>query len=237
MKKFLLLSALVLGSLAANAEKASDFFKVYWDGEEVPNNSQIVCTDYTDSGEKFGLVYDCNLNFRNVTDEWMVLYAAIGYSDQPTKEQFDAEKNNYIDGTYTTKWGTPSLCYAHAGENGDQDNCIVSPGKTIMPDSSIENFLWQVHLMQVPAETVAKYTLTVTPCYGDMDDFEEIEGADYTVTIVFATTHEAGVEGVDADINAAPEYFNLQGVRVAEPNDGLYIVKRGNKVSKEIVRK
>lgn len=35
---------------------------------------------------------------------------------------------------------------------------------------------------------------------------------------------------------AAPEYYNLQGVRVIEPSRGLYIVRRGNTITKEIVR-
>lgn len=41
---------------------------------------------------------------------------------------------------------------------------------------------------------------------------------------------------VDDNCNAAPEYYNLQGVRVETPSPGLYIVKRGNKVTKEIIR-
>lgn len=49
----------------------------------------------------------------------------------------------------------------------------------------------------------------------------------------------SGVEGVIVDNNkenSKAEYFNLQGVRVEEPANGLYIVRRGDKVSKEIVR-
>lgn len=46
----------------------------------------------------------------------------------------------------------------------------------------------------------------------------------------------AGVEGVgDAD-NAAPVYYNLQGVRVANPTGGVFIVREGNKVSKKVIR-
>lgn len=46
-----------------------------------------------------------------------------------------------------------------------------------------------------------------------------------------------GVETIDTDgTDATPEYYNLQGVRVESPESGLYIVKRGNKVAKEIVR-
>ena len=50
----------------------------------------------------------------------------------------------------------------------------------------------------------------------------------------------AGVEGVGVDALEAEgpaEYYNMQGVRVAEPTTGLYIVKQGNKVSKQLIRK
>ena len=44
------------------------------------------------------------------------------------------------------------------------------------------------------------------------------------------------VEGIEVEENAAPVYYNLQGVRVAEPTNGLYIVVRGDKVVKELVK-
>ena len=47
----------------------------------------------------------------------------------------------------------------------------------------------------------------------------------------------AGVQGVAVDnANAPVEYFNLQGVRVANPENGLYIRRQGNKVEKIIIR-
>lgn len=45
----------------------------------------------------------------------------------------------------------------------------------------------------------------------------------------------AGVGNIAAD-NAPAEYFNLQGVRVANPENGLYIVRQGGKVSKQLVK-
>ena len=47
---------------------------------------------------------------------------------------------------------------------------------------------------------------------------------------------QSGVENVIIDSNAPAEYFNLQGVRVDNPTSGLYIVRQGGKVSKQIVR-
>ena len=47
----------------------------------------------------------------------------------------------------------------------------------------------------------------------------------------------AGVQGVAIDdANAPVEYFNLQGVRVSNPENGLYIRRQGNKVEKIIIR-
>ncbi len=40
---------------------------------------------------------------------------------------------------------------------------------------------------------------------------------------------------VDFDENAPVEYFNLQGVRVENPANGLYIKRQGNKVAKVIL--
>ena len=40
---------------------------------------------------------------------------------------------------------------------------------------------------------------------------------------------------VDFDENAPVEYFNLQGVRVENPANGLYIMRQGSKVAKVIL--
>ena len=46
----------------------------------------------------------------------------------------------------------------------------------------------------------------------------------------------AGVDGVEVEFNGEAEYFNLQGIRVLEPAAGIYIVRRGDKVTKEVIR-
>lgn len=47
--------------------------------------------------------------------------------------------------------------------------------------------------------------------------------------------HSAITEIEAADENAPVEYFNLQGVRVENPSNGLYIRRQGNKVTKVII--
>lgn len=45
-----------------------------------------------------------------------------------------------------------------------------------------------------------------------------------------------GIDSVSADNGADAVYYNLQGVQVETPQNGLYIVKRGDKVTKEVIR-
>lgn len=47
---------------------------------------------------------------------------------------------------------------------------------------------------------------------------------------------DAGVESVVVDSNAPAVYYNLQGVKVVNPANGLYIVRQGNKASKVLVK-
>ena len=45
-----------------------------------------------------------------------------------------------------------------------------------------------------------------------------------------------GIEAVSADENAPVEYFNLQGVRVLNPENGFYIRRQGTRVEKVVLR-
>ena len=45
-----------------------------------------------------------------------------------------------------------------------------------------------------------------------------------------------GIDGIDAE-NAPVEYFNMQGIRVENPESGLYIRRQGNKTEKVVIKK
>lgn len=61
--------------------------------------------------------------------------------------------------------------------------------------------------------------------------------SDYEVTVTVAEAPEIGVTDISADYDADAEYYNLQGVRIVNPAAGhVYIVRRGNVVTKEYVR-
>lgn len=53
----------------------------------------------------------------------------------------------------------------------------------------------------------------------------------------FTAGDSAGIDDIAVeDAQVAPVYYNLQGVEVANPENGIYVVRRGNKVTKEVVR-
>lgn len=68
---------------------------------------------------------------------------------------------------------------------------------------------------------------------GTYDVTVDLSGEVKTITL----KKSSGVEDIEAVETVAPVYYNLQGVEVANPANGLYIVKRGNKVAKEVVVK
>lgn len=63
-------------------------------------------------------------------------------------------------------------------------------------------------------------------------------GENQTATVEFSNDKSAfgAVAGIAVDNNVAPVYYNLQGVRVNNPENGLFIVVKGNETSKVLVK-
>lgn len=47
---------------------------------------------------------------------------------------------------------------------------------------------------------------------------------------------QSGVAAVEAPVDAEAEYFNLQGVKVANPENGMYICRKGGRTHKVIIK-
>lgn len=56
-----------------------------------------------------------------------------------------------------------------------------------------------------------------------------------TLELRLTSTSTNGISQMDA-ISETPEYYTLHGVKVSSPTNGVYIVKRGTVISKEIVK-
>jgi hypothetical protein len=94
------------------------------------------------------------------------------------------------------------------------------------------------------AKTTA--TADVTGNYFNLDDLKTdatyyiaLDFESQTIRIVEVPNDvSTGVEAVDMedDTDAPVEYFSLQGVKVTNPQNGIYIKKQGNNVSKVVIR-
>lgn len=71
----------------------------------------------------------------------------------------------------------------------------------------------------------------VVEVYGNIYAYFNQPGVKNTTDYKLASD---GVEGIEIDENAPVEYYNLQGVRVENPANGLYIMRQGDKVVKVI---
>ncbi len=69
---------------------------------------------------------------------------------------------------------------------------------------------------------------------GDLENYFGAPGVKNTEYVSGLPTN--GIADIVADENAPVEYFNLRGIRVENPENGLYIRRQGNKVTKVIVK-
>lgn len=246
MKKFLLLSALAMGAFAAQADTYSDYYKVTdVEGKELQNGETLYCTHFDDNtnldGMNMGYTYETVLVYPNVSGDNLYLYSELGCVDRPTLEDFNAHKWDYVEGTFYTVNGTPNACYS--ANIGGMGSCVLnSPGeaRVIEVSAGNETFNWQVHCPMIDPASVVKYTFTTKVCTGD-DINTAMDDTACTINIVFGPSMEAinsvfgGVNDITVD-DEAPVYFNLNGVQVNNPTKGIYVVKRGSKVTKEVIR-
>lgn len=235
MKKFLLFAALIATAMSAKAQS----FTVLHEGEIVANGATVICTTYNDETDEtpednYGYAYDIVLAIQNDNMDSRDFTGTLLWGSYPTKEQL-AEGNEFVGDYQYQKWGAASICNTKGTCFTPTDDTNLGKGDVSIPGlSSNTGFLY--HLMSTPPELVSAYKTTIVP----VDKPDEI----FECTIVYAPTKEAAeefianaaVEDVNVAQDAAPVYYNINGMKVANPGKGLYIVKRGAKVTKEIIR-
>lgn len=113
------------------------------------------------------------------------------------------------------------------------------------------------HQFAVPAHTLSNGHIEWIPTEVDFGDYALKNGDRITVrndddgwtkataqryylrNFKLTTTDDVatGVEELEMDENSPVEYYTLEGIRVSEPATGLYIVRKGGKVTKRFIRK
>ncbi len=82
------------------------------------------------------------------------------------------------------------------------------------------------------------YTLYTDPISiekaGELSYFARKNGVDSEIKTVKVNDLSSALTEINADANAPVEYFNLQGIRVANPENGVFIRRQGNTVTKVV---
>lgn len=146
------------------------------------------------------------MNEWGVVDEWK-----FSTTDDPTKLVFECDEAHMIGAGVEFKIAD--------GSWGQYNYGTADP---IVPDEF--GALWQYNGSNAKCESDFIGTI----------EFYLPEVPQGEALVIFLAN--AGVGNIAVDNNATKEYYNLQGIRVANPENGLFIVRQGNKVSKVIVK-
>lgn len=166
--------------------------------------------DYTDGDKNFVLAYA-------VTENQVGPYTQKnGYSGSTSQ----------VPGGWQKKPGTVSLIYNDVARQLDTYKGITGSVPAQITAGEVYKYSHDVKLVQAINNldniNVVVYLLNLT------------DGSIANACLIKSATYgEAGVEAVVADNENAPvEYYNLQGIRIANPSNGVFIRRQGNKVTK-----
>lgn len=117
--------------------------------------------------------------------------------------------------------------------NGTEETQFAIPAWDLEKDAA---YAWKTEEVAIPAGLVKEGT-TVTFRNADSQwPYKSASALRYFLDNIKLTA-AAGVNDVVADNDATAVYYNLQGIQVETPTSGnLYIVRQGNKVSKQLVK-
>lgn len=229
MKKTLL--SVALGLACAGTMAANDYFTMTYEGKAIENGETITITKPSEViGEKGNYSVDFNVNIL----------------------QGDEEIPTYIEGSFS--YANPSDEYESAVRFCSDSNCYPPLSSMVgnlgymscSPDYgwySGESFQYLIHIEDVPQSKTldqtyelwtAAFTGEVTTAAGDMS-FDKLDGTDMKIYIRVCDPSVLSVDGIEADTKA--EYYTIDGLRIENPESGLVIVKKGDKIFKQIIRK
>ncbi len=118
--------------------------------------------------------------------------------------------------------------------SGDGDWNVFNTKAICIADDQLVEYGVQTDLWKY-SDTNCKFGSTVEAGKEYNIKISLVEGSNVRGGYILVS-ESTGVENVEVEANAPAVYYNLQGVEVANPENGLYIVKQGNKVSKVLVK-
>ena len=161
-------------------------------------------------------------------------------SNQVGEGKYQLDKMTY-EGEGMINWGAATCTNFTAFKVADKYYAVVN-----QPDGGVRTHSWEVFDLQTAA-SLARWTMPTGESVNYMVGFASSVNEDGSVNIyqfnpgirLAKYTLAADFSGInnviaDADENAPVEYYNLQGVKVEKPENGIFIKKQGAKATKII---
>ena len=159
-------------------------------------------------------------------------------SNQVGEGKYQLDKMTY-EGEGMINWGAATCTNFTAFKVADKYYAVVN-----QPDGGVRTHSWEVFDLQTAA-SLARWTMPTGESVDYMVGFASSVNEDGSVNIyqfnpgirLAKYTLAADFTGInnviaDADENAPVEYYNLQGVKVEKPENGIFIKKQGAKATK-----
>ena len=213
----------------------------------------------TDNTLKLRINYPLTVAYKNGSNNFVTDgtdFIQIYGSSQPSYTSGDVIPAGWI-GNYTLYQNvTPEIENPAGMESATENNGFTPAKVSEISESDINKVLTLENVVFAAATPADRTNFT-----GKIKDTEIEFRNNYTVASVEAGTYNVsgvvsvfgtstqlypisyekvddttGIADIVADENAPVEYFNPQGIRVDNPENGLYIRRQGNKVTKVIVK-
>ena len=171
-----------------------------------------------------------NIKCTDTTSEWMHGYAWVDWNrDYVFTPEFDGNavtaNSELVVFNYYNGYNSNGVAAAN-NSNGYQADMTFNVPEDITPGDYRFRYIvaWD----------------NINPCGPELSDKDELRvtgGCILDVTLRYSEPDESGVEAIESAEEVAPVYYNLQGVRVANPANGVYIKVAGEKAEKVYLSK
>ncbi|MDD6281516.1 MAG: hypothetical protein PUA76_07525 [Bacteroidales bacterium] len=187
------------------------------------NNSRVLAINLTNNNYSFGCYASSNLGTSSYA------YPRIYTNAGATRPVWRTTANGDVE-ILSTKGELHVMVF---DEDGNQINNDGSKARALATDATWTNKVkeaGEIHTISKPAAGEGKILIQAKEVYNGIHSKE----VKFSLASDGTTTGITAVEAEDAD--APVEYYNMQGVRVMNPGQGLYIRRQGNRVEKVALR-
>ena len=198
-------------------------FKPLWPGDwklVISQDLSTVTVTTTTPGSSYNLVgsfneYACQDNYQFEAEDGVDNVFWLDITTPLTSTILNILRNKGW-----SEWWTPETTPLLVGETANtwlwHDDWL---DKSNPRDAALTDYTGTMRLV-VPDDITKRCSGAVT-CYPDFREHKSIP---------------TGIVLHRTEYGEHPEYFNLQGMKVETPRNGIYVVRRGNKVTKELIR-